>query len=815
MKFRHVPMGVAVGVLLAGLLFGCGGSGSGRTGGAQSAASAARAGRQTTTYHQADRNSDGRIVIDEVTSYIASWKSGTYDDINMVTNAITLWKTGEVYHYDAAVAPPFVPGAAGVNLSTDNVPAVQGTRSFQVPQISGAGLTNATLSLELTNESDNTRARRLILYLTSSDGTFNHTPVVVTALSRNHIEGTATVGNKVYSVVIDISDDGNSVRITITLEGSSGTGQGSAVPTNTGSATADASLMATATGKLQNLLTDAAQHRVVTLANLRAARDAFAAARTSGPNDPAANFGWAVTHLATTAREVAEQAGVSSADLDELTNRSAGEQAMTVAPRLITAASASMFSPAGLVDTIGSAPQLGGASAMLPMGLVYQSVSGGAAASRRRTVLDNGLDTAKLYAGVRDTLVPAIGEAIRAIEVTRAAASFHYELQFTDSNSETQRLIIEAKEADLFAAALDLLSSAGQFCYVYNYIDADFNQKTITAAEVADGVLTPDEWFYPTPFGVLQVGGPARGQAAFLRLQSAVDKLSLAWGKINSANSIAGQNLDDLIPSWRRPRSLSAANRDKITNGLAEMKTILAGKYTINWSYFETTFGNGGTVGADWKTTFVSVNVPAFWNNPPQDLRTILPTLGEVRRGTGTYADFREYLCGTLDGVAKGHWPSVGGSVTLGGLLDPPVTEADLLTKCQLHAVAVPGTGGSYTLKLNRRLQPWQTYTVESPSLLGTWERIRQSVDGGQNWSATTDGYRVTFADTSNWSDSMARAGVWLLNWTHLTMARSGYPNVSVDVYMYPNGTLMRWTHYADDTFGTGTGVVTEYAKVQ
>ncbi len=62
--------------------------------------------------HQGDGNADGKIVIDELTSYIAAWKQGTYDDINLVTNAISLWKGGEAYHYDASVSPPYVAGAS-------------------------------------------------------------------------------------------------------------------------------------------------------------------------------------------------------------------------------------------------------------------------------------------------------------------------------------------------------------------------------------------------------------------------------------------------------------------------------------------------------------------------------------------------------------------------------------------------------------------------------------------------------------------------------------------------------------------------------
>ncbi len=63
--------------------------------------------------HPADANHDWRMTINEVTAYGLAWKRGdTWPTapnpipINYVTNAGSLWKTGEFYHYDSTKTAP-------------------------------------------------------------------------------------------------------------------------------------------------------------------------------------------------------------------------------------------------------------------------------------------------------------------------------------------------------------------------------------------------------------------------------------------------------------------------------------------------------------------------------------------------------------------------------------------------------------------------------------------------------------------------------------------------------------------------------------
>ena len=65
------------------------------------------------SFHPADSNQDGRIVIGEVTAYGSAWKRGdTWPTepnpipIGYLTRAGALWKGGEAYEQDASVSQP-------------------------------------------------------------------------------------------------------------------------------------------------------------------------------------------------------------------------------------------------------------------------------------------------------------------------------------------------------------------------------------------------------------------------------------------------------------------------------------------------------------------------------------------------------------------------------------------------------------------------------------------------------------------------------------------------------------------------------------
>jgi len=74
--------------------------------------------------HPADTGRDSAIMITEFAAYGAAWAHGTTwptgpnpVPITYVTNAGMIWQQGELYHYDNAQDPPYVPGATRTRSS--------------------------------------------------------------------------------------------------------------------------------------------------------------------------------------------------------------------------------------------------------------------------------------------------------------------------------------------------------------------------------------------------------------------------------------------------------------------------------------------------------------------------------------------------------------------------------------------------------------------------------------------------------------------------------------------------------------------------
>ena len=102
------------------------------------------------SFHPAETNYDYRIGMNEVTAYGSAWKTGQNwptppnpIPVEYVTNAVYLWKMGEVYHYDGSASPPWVPGAASIHALTSQT-------TLQIPI--GLGTGSATRTLPSTYE---------------------------------------------------------------------------------------------------------------------------------------------------------------------------------------------------------------------------------------------------------------------------------------------------------------------------------------------------------------------------------------------------------------------------------------------------------------------------------------------------------------------------------------------------------------------------------------------------------------------------------------------------------------------------------------
>ncbi len=183
--------------------------------------------------HQADANGDGKIVIDELTAYIQAWKQGQYDDINLVTNAISLWKGGESYHYDGTASPPYVGnGGGGGNTKptlTSMAPA-SGTQGASVAvtltgmafvagatvSVSGSGITVSNVvvasATSITAKFDisasaATGARDVSVTTSGgTSGTVSFTIVAGRVLSLTSVSGAAGANVTLKCLLSDVTD---------------------------------------------------------------------------------------------------------------------------------------------------------------------------------------------------------------------------------------------------------------------------------------------------------------------------------------------------------------------------------------------------------------------------------------------------------------------------------------------------------------------------------------------------------------------------------------------------------------------------------
>ncbi|NUQ01995.1 MAG: hypothetical protein HUU35_19280, partial [Armatimonadetes bacterium] len=119
---------------------------------------------------------------------------------------------------------------------------------------------------------------------------------------------------------------------------------------------------------------------------------------------------------------------------------------------------------------------------------------------------------------------------------------------------------------------------------------------------------------------------------------------------------------------------------------LAELRELFLARYVIDYDYLEEIIGE--PLPTPLKQNIIGIDLPAFWNNPPADLRDLLPTL-EVVRSNVYEAGHTDYLVAAarIGDETFGDWPDSGGAVTLGGLLSPGVDEDNVLLLAPISGV--------------------------------------------------------------------------------------------------------------------------------
>lgn len=564
-------------------------------------------------------------------------------------------------------------GGGGTTPTTDFIP-FEGSRTYETTPVTGGGLVAAKMRITVTDLGSRANDRAEVTVVITTDDspqTFNNTPMVVTSLTNLHIVGVISSGTKLFDVDITLNADGTVATVKLTPRDTPADQvQASAALVSSAplATTADPTLMQAGNAGLSSVLNKTAQGQSVTLADVQAVRNSYTAAYQGAPNDPQAAFGYALSSCAAAGWEAGERTGLS--DISLFGGGSGGGGA---APQRILGAMAGMYNPAGAVAALADAPAVAVGEALLPAAL---TTSPGTAAGRAREI-----SQAQVASELENTALPVLESALGAIAVSANSTTFNFQVSFSDG-TDTYTLNFTQADAKLVGAAIDLLAALCYQVLVYQWEGGDYDTPTVTLAEMSDQLLTPTEYLPASPVGVLRGNGTTYSRNALARLQSAADRAEAAWATINASNTVAGQNLDDLVSS---SRALSAATRNNLTNGLAELKKLFAGKYTINYEVLGSITGDTVPAGERWLT---SVNVPAFMTNPPQDLRSILPTFGEVARGNeGTDLAWMTYLLGTStfesSQIVRGSFPNSGGLVSLGGLLDPPLSSTTLLANIE------------------------------------------------------------------------------------------------------------------------------------
>lgn len=572
-------------------------------------------------------------------------------------------------------------GGDGGGGGGENLVPVDAQRDYNVPGLTGAAFNNTALTVRVTNVRGGAidSPDDVEVTLTSSDGLFNNTPVTVTSVSRNRIEGTVPApevrqAGRTCKVVIVFSADGRQVTVTITWpDNSSASGTGGAV--------GDDTYLPQATQLMNQLLSQIARSETISKAFVRSVETAYRRARNANNNSPEANLGLAVMHLAVTGIDVIENLDIT---VNELAARgAAGRQAAFV---LRTAAA--FVNPVGASVEALAKPQ-DGASGAVMMLQPTRAVPLGRADVDYNDALEQ----------IRTVVLPALNECLGWMAVPVGNETFTYDLTVTDEDDEIHTITLDHTEARLIAAVMRLMAGAAHGALVYNFDWPD--APTITQAEMQDLRLTPAEYLPAAPFGVLNSDGQSHSQQALAALRGAAQDLSNAWTGIQANNEIGGQDLDDLLAdvdfenvindeSHDRGRAAADAKQD-ITTILTELTELLGGVYTPNYTFLSRL---GFDVNPATQQVIGQIDVPGFMTNPPADLRAILPTFGGHTFGLGE----PQWWYGTRVDEPLGDWPVTNGRVTLGGLLTPGVPLANWQRWVGLIELRLVPDGNAYRI---------------------------------------------------------------------------------------------------------------------
>ncbi len=360
----------------------------------------------------------------------------------------------------------------------------------------------------------------------------------------------------------------------------------------------------TARGRLQALIS--ADEEVDACAEF----DWFDAYRTANPGDKTAILGWSIARVACAVSEVQSKYGVS----DD------------------TMASVANFQNAVKLAASDDLPEL----AQLPVNFVTGhgaetlASSGASALAMQPASAEEELTPGALAADIKSQVIPAIEDAIGALDPVISDTSFA--VAFTSFDGQVGN--VRTEEVRMYRAALKAALALLSTAVAYSWDDTgfDWNRSPEEMDLNQDGLLAPAEYLPGGSFGTL----------------TDATAMTTAWNALNGAlddamavaeNDFAVDDPDQFL------RSVVAVDWGAMLGVLDEADLALAGRVVVPVPY------EAGPH-FDETTALVTMDLSRFWLNPIADLRALAPVFALGRDyWNSQYVTVRSLPDPTMNGI--------------------------------------------------------------------------------------------------------------------------------------------------------------------
>lgn len=413
--------------------------------------------------------------------------------------------------------------------------------------------------------------------------------------------------------------------------GTSGTGTSGTGTSGTGTGGTTPPTLAPAIASLNSLVRGS---QPVTVTSLTGVAAQFAQATQADPTNKDAQLGFAVS-----------EAALASAQAANLTGG-------TVVPALRAANASASLSPAAHTTQISQALVLW----RLPQ---FLSRAGGIQLPSAADFLPTGALQSRLQPRAASvtpaqvqTQLAALDASLVQVEsslsVVESDPNYTYTLADPSKPSDTTATVkIGSAEIQILSAVVGVVRSVTNAGLAYNADPGSFNFNAQVPASIFSGAtVSPAQYLPPSPFLTLMPDGGARLATVKLELNGTANSGVTAIEAVKTRNN-AGYLLN--------PGTLVTSGQlDAAETKIKAYQTFLSGTQSTPF----TVHGN---------TISTRVNLSAFLDHPPTDLRAFLPILPVSSNSGDTTLTFSNFPDATFGGIFPDGLPSVntGSSYTL------------------------------------------------------------------------------------------------------------------------------------------------------